>query len=396
VAENNSQQQSNPFNSFWMAGYECADQMNAFGQRVDLLSATGHLDIIEEDYQNLGLFNMTTVREGVRWSVVEKQPYVYDWSVVGKMLDAGKTCNIQQVWDLCHFGFPDDLSPLHPMFAKRFASFCNSFVHYYRTKLPDDILVLTPINEVSFLSWLGGEVKGTSPWCNRQGWEIKYNLMQAYIEAIEAIKAADPRVRVMMTEPLINIVSPGKEEDEAARARHESQFQVFDMITGKLCPELRGKPEYLDIIGFNFYFNNEWIFQVEEFLDWKKGSKDPRYSPLHILLKTVYERYQRPFIIAETSHPKTDRPLWMEMISHEIAEVLKANLPLWGVCWYPALNRPDWDFTDTWHESGIWDDVYKPAQSQRTLDMPTAKSILKAQEYIKEFQYSNQSPYVGQ
>jgi len=153
VAENNSQQQSNPFNSFWMAGYECADQMNAFGQRVDLLSATGHLDIIEEDYQNLGLFNMTTVREGVRWSVVEKQPYVYDWSVVGKMLDAGKTCNIQQVWDLCHFGFPDDLSPLHPMFAKRFASFCNSFVHYYRTKLPDDILVLTPINEVSFLSW---------------------------------------------------------------------------------------------------------------------------------------------------------------------------------------------------------------------------------------------------
>jgi hypothetical protein len=164
-----------------------------------LLSATGHMDVIEEDYQNLGLFNMRTVREGVRWSVVEKQPYVYDWSAVGEMLEAGKSCDIQQIWDLCHFGYPDDLSPLHPMFAKRFASFCNSFVHFYRSKNPDDVLVVTPINEVSFLSWLGGEVKGTSPWCNRQGWEIKYNLMQAYIEAIEALKAADPRVRIMMT-----------------------------------------------------------------------------------------------------------------------------------------------------------------------------------------------------
>jgi hypothetical protein len=60
-------------------------------------------------------------------------------------------------------------------------------------------------------------------------------------------------------------------------------------------------------MGFNFYFNNEWIFRVEEFLDWKIGAKDPRYIPLHRLLKTVYERYQRPFIIAETSHPKDDR-----------------------------------------------------------------------------------------
>jgi len=32
----------NPFQSFVMAGYECADHLNAFGERVDLIQLTGH------------------------------------------------------------------------------------------------------------------------------------------------------------------------------------------------------------------------------------------------------------------------------------------------------------------------------------------------------------------
>ncbi len=59
-----------PFNSFWMAGYECSDKLNAFGNRVDLLATTGHLQLMNEDYQLLQPFNITTVREGVRWSHV--------------------------------------------------------------------------------------------------------------------------------------------------------------------------------------------------------------------------------------------------------------------------------------------------------------------------------------
>ena len=113
-----------PFRSFWWGGYECTDQLNAFGNRVDFLNLTGHLQLIDQDYTDLGQFNIQTVREGIRWSAVEKAPYQYDWSTVKLMLDAGRRHNIQQVWDICHFGYADDLTPLHPMFARRFAALC--------------------------------------------------------------------------------------------------------------------------------------------------------------------------------------------------------------------------------------------------------------------------------
>ena len=195
----------NPFKTFWMAGYECTDQINAFGNRVDFLKITGHLSKIDEDYRDLNILKIKTVREGIRWSVVEKVPYQYDFSTVEEMIIAGKRNNIQQLWDICHFGFPDDLTPLHPMFARRFASVCRAFVKFYREIDSEGDVIITPINEVSFLSWLGGDVRGTSPFCIRQGWEVKYHLMKAYIEAIEAMKEVDSRVRIMTTEPLVNI-----------------------------------------------------------------------------------------------------------------------------------------------------------------------------------------------
>ena len=58
----------NPFSSFWMAGFECTDKLNAFGNRVDFLSLTGHIEMLQEDYERLQPFNIRTVREGIRWS----------------------------------------------------------------------------------------------------------------------------------------------------------------------------------------------------------------------------------------------------------------------------------------------------------------------------------------
>src|SRR5690242_5511641 len=173
----------NPFESFWMAGFECTDKLNCFGNRVDFLKITGHLDKIDEDYRNLSLFNIKTVREGICWSRIEKSAYHYDWSRVRIMIEAGHRHNIQQVWDLCHFGFPDDLTPLHPMFARRFAALCKAFVEFYRSIDAVSLLIVTPINEVSFLSWLGGDVAGTVPYTKGYGWEVKYSLMRGYIEA---------------------------------------------------------------------------------------------------------------------------------------------------------------------------------------------------------------------
>ena len=378
----------NPFRSFWWGGYECTDQLNCFGHRVDFLPLTGHLQLIDQDYADLAQFQVRTVREGIRWAHIEKTPYQYDFSTVKAMLDAGQRQNIQQVWDLCHFGYPDDLTPLHPQFARRFAALFRAFVDFYRSVRPEGVLIVTPINEVSFISWLGGDARGTSPYCNHQGWEVKYGLMRAYIEGSYALREADPSIRLLSTEPLVSIVPPlcpTPRQQREAREGHRNQFQATDMLAGRLCPELGGRPELLDIVGFNYYYDNQWQNGTALKLGWNDPVPDPRWHPLGTLLRDAYQRYGRPFVITETSHPGEDRPQWWRMIGQECAAVLRKGLPLWGTCVYPIIDRPDWDHLDHWHQSGLWDaGLRQPGPPARVLHQPTAHALHQAQAVVSQ------------
>ncbi|WP_234733089.1 glycoside hydrolase family 1 protein [Tellurirhabdus bombi] len=387
----------NPFRSFWMGGYECTDQQNCFGIRVDLAKTTGHLDMLDEDYQNLHPFGIHTVREGIRWSEVEKKAYQYDWSTVKLMLEKGRTHGIQQVWDLCHFGYPDDLTPLHPMFARRFAALCRAFVSFYRSVNPDGVLIVTPINEVSFISWLGGDVRGTSPYCVGQGWDVKYHLMRAYIEGVAALREADPTICIMSTEPLVNMVPPLKgtpQDISRAKKAHNAQYQAMDILTGRACPELGGSPDYVDIIGVNFYYNNQWVVEPNKphhFLPWANEGNDPRWRPLRSLFQEVYERYGKPIVLSETSHPGEDRPHWIRYVASECAATLRRGLPLWGICLYPIIDRPDWDNLDHWHRSGLWDaELGEGLPPKRILSESYAQALLESQVVVRETGLSHQ------
>jgi len=376
---------ANPFQSFWWAGFECTDQLNCFGNRVDFLPLTGHLQLLREDYERLDQFNLHTVREGIRWSQVERTPYQYNWSVVETMLTEGHRQGIQQVWDLCHFGYPDDLTPLHPMFARRFASLCRAFVHFYRDRYPDDTLVVTPINEVSFISWLGGDVRGTSPYCTGQGLQVKTGLMRAYIEGVAAMREIDPGIRILTTEPLVHIVPPRhaapKQIRDAAIANN-NQFQATDILAGRLMPELGGSPDFLDIVGLNYYYNNQWEQGTNERLGWADAVPDPRWVPLRNLLNKAWKRYNRPIALTETSHPGIDRPGWINMVGQECSAVLNAGVPLWGVCLYPIIDRPDWDHLDQWHRAGLWDADLSQAPPGRVLATGYADALRWAQHTI--------------
>ena len=375
-----------PFHSYWMAGYECTDQLNAFGNRVDLINTTGHLQKIDQDYQDLAAFNIKTVREGIRWSFVEKRPYEYDWTTVKYMIERGKANNIQQLWDICHFGFPDDLTPLHPMFARRFTAICRAFVQFYRSLCPDGELIITPINEVSFISWLGGDVRGTSPYCHNQGWDVKYSLVRAYIEAIAAMREVDPSVKIMTTEPLIQVVPPTDADEKQiadAAMQHINQYQSVDILTGRICPELGGSPDLIDLLGFNHYYNNIWVSTTHQFLMWNDEPRDYRFKPLHLLMEEAYHRYNKPCVLTETSHPGIDRPLWINYIAQECVKMAERKLPMLGVCIYPIVDRPDWDHLDNWHHSGLWDAEPSPgAVPQRILAENYAQALRNGQAEV--------------
>jgi hypothetical protein len=376
---------NNPFSSFWMGGFECTDKLNAFGNRVDFLSLTGHLQLLKEDYHMLRQFHIKTVREGIRWSQVEKSPYQYDWSIVTQMIKEASAQNIQQIWDICHFGYPDDLTPLHPLFPRRFASVCREFAKVYRS-LTDMPLIVTPINEVSFISWLGGEVRGTTPYCINNGWEVKYSLMRAYIEGVAALKETDPHVIILTTEPLVQIVpplNPTADEIEEAALLHEEQYQAVDILTGNMCPELGGSPDYLDILGLNFYYNNQWIAGTKTFLPWANLDPDPRWLPMSELVGEAYLRYKKPVVLAETSHPGIDRPHWIQYITGECVTLLKQGIPFWGVCLYPIIDRPDWDHFAPWHTAGLWDArLTETGPPERVLCQPYAEAFRECQQLV--------------
>jgi hypothetical protein len=273
------------------------------------------------------------------------------------------------------------------MFARRFSALCKAFVQFYRSEQPEGELIVTPINEVSFISWLGGDVRGTVPYCVGQGWEVKRGLMRAYIEGVAAMREVDPTVRILTTEPLINIIPrAGASRDERNRATDfmNNQFQAVDMLAGRLCPDLGGRPEYLDILGFNFYYDNQWELDPHYRIPWNDQPADRRWRPLRHLLALAHQRYNCPVVVTETSHPGVDRPTWMKMIGKECAAALKMGVPLWGVCLYPILDRPDWDFLDReWHRSGLWDAVLRPdGPPLRVLHEPYAQALLEAQTRV--------------
>lgn len=362
-----------PFRSFLMGGYECADHINRCGDRVNLLFETEHHLRAQEDYLLLRDLGIRTVREGICWSYVETQPGQYDFSEVGRRIRAAQLAGIQQIWDICHFGYPDDLIPTHPRFAARFAAVCEAFARFFRSQT-DETLLVVPINEIGFLAWHSGEVRGTVPFAVNAGFDIKYHLCKAAIAGIQALKATDPTCRILLVEPLIRIHASQEVSTAEVAWHNENQYQAMDMIAGRLCPELGGREDYLDILGFNYYYNNQWLHDGQT-IYWP--DQPVYHTPVHQLLREVYNRYHRPMILSETGHFGHGRADWFAYIMQECLLAIAQGVDLRGMCLYPLIGRPDWDDLGLYHDSGLWDTDH---QKDRILHEPLC-AVIAATHY---------------
>lgn len=343
------------FTSFIMGGFEAACHINGGGRRLDMIGQTQHDIQVEQDYGLLKGQGIQTIREGVRWPLIEKVPGVYDFSSLEPMAAAAHRQGMQVIWTLWHYGWPDDLDVFSPEFVRRFAAFSKAvalFLHPYTDGVP----FFTPVNEISYFCWVGGEVGTVHPYAKGRGYEMKMQLVRAAIACMDAVWEVSPTARFVHVEPLIHVATPPDRPDlkEAALANHASQFEAYDMIAGVLHPELGGAAKYLDIIGSNFYHENQW-YHGAAYIPWNNGAPHQDWVPLHRLIEQVYLRYRRPVIISETSHYGSNRPAWMRMITAEVQQVLAHDIPLLGACIYPIIDRSDWEDDNHWHNSGLWD-----------------------------------------
>ena len=328
-----------PFASIFLGGFECSSHRRPDGRRLDLLASTGHDRLAEEDYRSLMRQGISAARDGIRWHLIETVPGRYDWSSFLPMLRAARRLGLQVVWDLCHYGWPDYLDIWSAAFVDRFARFAAEAARIVREET-GMAPFFCPVNEISFLAWAGGEMGHFAPAARNRGNAMKLQLARASIAAMQAVRSAAPGARFLHCEPLIHVEphSTGRAEAEAAEARRLSQFEAFDMIAGRLAPELGGHPDLLDLVGVNFYPHNQW---------YHGGGTIPlghhAYVPLRQLLAEVHARYGRPIVLAETGAEGTARASWLHYVCGEVRAAQYANVPVQGICLYPILDYPGWD-----------------------------------------------------
>jgi hypothetical protein len=325
--------------SFFAAGFECSTLKRADGQRLDLIASTGHDRLVRPDYEQIRAHGIRTARDGLRWHLIERRPEVYEWQSWLPMLRASRSAGVQVIWDLCHYGWPDGLDIWSVEFVNRFARYSRAAAHVMRDE-SDDIPYFCPINEISYWAWAGGEVGSMNPGTSGRGAELKRQLVRAYLAAVDAVRSVDRRARFVIAEPLINVVSRSRIAcaPDAADLYRRAQFETHDMLAGIMEPALGGARAVLDLIGVNFYPDNQW------YLD---GSTIPlghhAYRPLKAMLVEVYERYHKPVFLAETGAEGSARSYWLHHVCAEVARAMRDGIPIAGICLYPILDYHGWE-----------------------------------------------------
>lgn len=326
------------FASFFQAGFECSSHRRKDGVRLDLIRSTSHDKHALSDYRQCRELGIRTLRDGLRWHLIEKAPGRYDWSSWLPMLEAAEQAGVEVIWDLFHYGSPDHVDQASPDFPKHFTEFALAALDRRQSVTSAPPLVC-PLNEINFLSWAvdDGYVPRIGP--KQRGW-FKNQLVRTAIAAAGAIKQRWPHSTIIWAEPLIHIAPHDQRPHTVRGARDNLQgmYEAYDWILGLARPELGGDRSLADVIGWNFYPHNQWYW---------KGPTIPmghhEYRPLADMLVEVSDRYGKPLMISETGAERSGRPAWFHYVCDEVREAMSRGVRIEGICIYPVTAYPGWD-----------------------------------------------------
>lgn len=386
-----------PFKSFFQGGFESCYTLNEHRTRLDMLRDTRHDVHCRLDYKLLKDKGIYTIREGLAWYQIDKGDGKYDFSRFTPMMEIAQEEGMQVIWSLNHFDFPEDLDPYSDEFIQRFVTYSVEAIKVIRQHDVNTICLI-PFNEISFVSWICGDIGVWYPYTHGRGMEMKIQLVKAVIAAIQAIKNIDSNVKFIHTDPLMRRIA-SKNASHAVRKYVadfcEIIYQGWDMISGKMMPELGGKPEYIDIVGLNYYISNQDI--VKKFLE--NGAIETYHLSMQsrlrvgfdVMMQDVYERYQKPIVITETGSYGSLRMPWWRRLLKDMDAAFAKQIPLLGVCSYPIIDRPDWS-NGQLTNSGFWDFENGDADCRR---IPQQELLDEITKYAKKrgLSYTNLDVY---
>jgi hypothetical protein len=365
------------FRSFMLGGFECSTQRRADGRRLDLIAGTRHDLLAAEDYRQLTEHGVRAARDGVRWHLIETSPGQYDWSAVLPLLHAAEAAGVQVVWDLCHYGWPDDLDVFSSAFVERFGRYAAAFarLHLDVTGRP---AMVCPVNEISFLAWAGGDMRRLNPVCEGRGGELKRQLARTAIAAAATLREATPGALIFAIDPIIRIVPQRGQDPLPVETYNGFQWESWDMLVGQTAPELGGHPDAFDVLGVNYYWNNQWTDGAEPL----SVFDTERFTPVHKLFAAAHARYGKPIFLAETSIEGHNRAGWLRYIAEEVREAIRQGVPMEGICLYPVLSHMGWD-EDRYCANGLFE--LEPKHGRRVVHAPLAQELRAQNQAFAEF-----------
>jgi beta-glucosidase/6-phospho-beta-glucosidase/beta-galactosidase len=385
------------FPTFFISGFECSSFLWKDVGRRDLSAELQHYQQADEDYAMLPPLGIAVAREGVPWPLVDRGRGNYDFSCLEPFLAAQRRHNVLPIWDLCHYGYPDDLDPLSDAFVERFAAYARAAARYVADRAHHEPLFFTPMNEPTFWGYMGGEWAWAAPFGTDAEYRRRFTvaLARADVAAVLAIRADFPNARMVHIDPLIWVVPP-RDRPELAEAAHRESFDdaylAWDVISGLKHPEYGGSPETIDILGFNNYSFGQMEYRP-------KGPHaalepgDERIRPVCELLEEAWRKYRRPCIVAETSGLKGGRADWLNDIAHEALAAVARGVDLHGVCLFPAVDMTDWH-TGEWLHMGIADVEPQPNGTLlRRPFIPYVEALRTWQQRLNRVSVLDSDPY---
>jgi hypothetical protein len=363
--------------SFYTGGFESSSHCLRDGRRLDLAESTNHRRFADADYDRLVACGILGSREALAWHLIDRQGR-YNFSSIDPILRASERTGVRIIWDLMHFGWPDDLDIFAPVFVERFAGLARAFAIYLSCRSKHAPWI-TPINEISFLSWAGGDVAGFNPFCSGRGFELKCQLVRASLAASRVIKDIAPNAIIFAHEPAFHVTAHPKElvANPAIEATRQTQYQAVDMLLGRTWPQLGGAPDAVDMLGLNYYPWNQWTLATEARPSVGIAWGDPSYLPLADILFEWSLRYGKPIYLGETGCEGESRAPWLRYATEAVHGARARGAYVAGVCVFPIVNFPGWD-DDRHCMNGLWD--YADETGHRDVDAALLKELLVQQQ----------------
>ncbi|MEC4717838.1 b-glycosidase [Noviherbaspirillum sp. CPCC 100848] len=382
------------FPTFFMSGFECSTFLWKDRRRRNLVAETGHDRQAMQDYRLLHDLGIAVAREGIPWPLVDRHGQL-DFSMLDPFIEAMQASKVVPIWDLCHYGYPDDLDPFSPAFTDRFAAYCRAAAEYVARRLRGPHF-FTPINEITFFSFCGGEWGWIAPYrrTREDRMQLRVALCAAAIAGVKSIREHDSTARMVHVDPLVHVVAPRDRPDLIDAAHHETcvdTFLAWDILCGRAHPELGGSPEILDIVGANNYSFGQMEYR-EHGPHAALEPHDDRIVPLCELLDTAWRRYERPMIISETSGMRHGRAEWLKDVMEEGLAAVARGMDLQGICLFPAVDMPDWH-TGEWLHNGIFDLVEDAGCLRRVPDEAYVRELRRWQKELNRVVALDEDPF---